>query len=385
MNNFVYTIPTTVYFGKGQIENIGKEAVKHSKNALIVFGGGSVKKNGIFQDAVKYLEAEGVSITELGGVEPNPRIETVAKGKEICLEKGIDLIIPIGGGSTIDCAKAIAAAVKYDGNPWEIVEDSTLIKAALPVIAVLTLAATGSEMDKVAVISNMATNQKIGTRDECMRPVAAIMDPEYTYSVNKYQTGSGTADILSHIMESYFSNVNSFIHSRVCEALMKTVVHFGPIALEQPDNYEARANLMWAGSWAINDFLKLGNEVGWSVHPMEHELSAFYDITHGVGLAILTPHWMRKVLSEKTVDKFCEFAENLWGIAPCDDKYEMAEKGIQATADFFEALGMPKTLAEVGIDEEHFQRMAEKCSKRLESGYVPLSVPEIVEVFEAAK
>lgn len=385
MNNFVYTIPTTVYFGKGQIENIGKEAKKYGTEALIVYGGGSVKKNGIFDSAVKYLEAEGINIYELGGVEPNPKIETVAAGKEICIEKNIDVIIPIGGGSTIDCAKAIAAAVKYDGNPWEIVEDSSLIKDAMPVIAVLTLAATGSEMDKVAVISNMATNQKIGTRAECMRPVAAIMDPEYTYSVNKYQTGSGTADILSHIMESYFSNVNSFIHSRVCEALMKTVIHFGPIALEDPENYEARANLMWAGSWAINDFLKLGNEVGWSVHPMEHELSAFYDITHGVGLAILTPHWMRKVLSDSTVDKFCEYAENVWNIEREVDKFAMAEKGIKATADFLISLGMPTTLKEVGIDEEHFQRMAEKCSHRLASGYVPLTVPEIVEVFEMAK
>lgn len=384
MNNFVYTIPTTVYFGKGQIENIGKEAIKYGNKALIVYGGGSVKKNGIFDEASKYLKNAEIEIFELGGVEPNPKIETVAKGAEICRKEKIDILIPIGGGSTIDCSKAIAAAAKYDGEPWDIVEDPNKIKDALPVIAVLTLAATGSEMDKIAVISNIKINEKIGTRNELLRPVAAILDPSYTMSVSKYQTGSGSADILSHIMESYFSNVNSFIHSRVCEALMKTVIHFAPIALEDPQNYEARANLMWASSWAINDFLKLGNEVGWSVHPMEHELSAFYDITHGVGLAIMTPHWMRKVLNEDTVDKFCEFAHNVWNVPMMEDKYEMANKGINKTAEFFVSLGMPTKLKEVGIDEENITKMAVKCEKRLALGYVPLNSKEIEEVFKNA-
>lgn len=384
MNNFIYTIPTTVYFGKGQIENIGVEAAKYGKNTLIVYGGGSVKKNGIFSEAVKFLEAEGAEIFELGGVEPNPKIETVAKGANICREKSIDVIIPIGGGSTIDCAKAIAAAAKYNGEPWDIVVDPDKIEGAIPVIAVLTLAATGSEMDKIAVISNMKINEKIGTRNEHLRPVAAILDPTYTMSVSKYQTGSGSADIMSHILESYFSNVNSFIHSRVCEALMKTVIEFGPKAIDEPENYEARANLMWASSWAINDFLKLGNEVGWSVHPMEHELSAFYDITHGVGLAILTPYWMRKVLSDNTVDKFCEYAHNVWEINYEEDKFAMANKGIAKTEEFFEKLGMPKTLTEVGIDEENLSKMAEKCVGRLAAGYVPLTVDEIEDIFRSA-
>lgn len=384
MNNFIYTIPTTVYFGKGQIENIGVEAAKYGKKVLIVFGGGSVKKNGIFDEAVKFLNKEGVEVFELGGVEPNPKIETVAKGANICREKNIDVIIPIGGGSTIDCSKAIAAAAKYDGEPWDIVVAPDKIEEAIPVIAVLTLSATGSEMDKIAVISNMEINEKIGTRNELLRPVAAILDPTYTMSVSKYQTGSGSADIMSHILESYFSNVNSFIHSRVCEALMKTVVEFGPKAIKEPKNYEARANLMWASSWAINDFLKLGNEVGWSVHPMEHELSAFYDITHGVGLAILTPHWMRKVLSEKTVDKFCEYAHNVWEIPYKSDKFQMANKGIEKTAQFFVELGMPTTLAEVGIGEENISKMAQKCVSRLQAGYVPLTVEEIEDIFRKA-
>lgn len=384
MNNFIYNIPTKVYFGEGQMAHIGEETAKYGKRALIVYGGGSIKKNGIFDEALKSLEAAEVEVFELGGVEPNPKIETVIKGAKLCREKNIDVLIAIGGGSTIDCTKVIAAASKYDGEAWDIVVDPDKIKAALPVISVLTLAATGSEMDNIAVISNMEINEKIGTRNEAMRPAVSFLDPTYTMSVSKYQTGSGSADILSHIMESYFSNVNSFMHSRICEALMKTVIEFAPKALKNPNDYEARANLMWASSWAINDFLKLGNEVGWSVHPMEHELSAFYDITHGVGLAILTPHWMRMVLNHKTVDKFCEFAQNVWNVSPKDDKFATATEGIEKTAEFFKALGMPQTLTEVNIDEEHLAKMAQKCAPRLAGGYVPLTEEEILSIFKNA-
>ena len=299
MENFIYSIPTTIYFGKGQIEHVSQAVRPYGKKALIVYGGGSVKKNGIFDRVTEILEHEGIAWEELGGVEPNPRIETVRKGAEFCKAGNIEVVLPIGGGSTIDCAKIIAAGALYDGDAWDLVLDGKKIQAALPIVAVLTLAATGSEMDTAAVISDMASNNKLGTKSEHIRPKAAIMDPSYTETVNAWHTAAGTADIMSHILESYFSNAEGYMQDRMAEGLLKTCIQFGIRAVEHPDDYEARANLMWAGSWAINDFLKLGKLVPWSVHPMEHELSAYYDITHGAGLAILTPHWMRHVLNNQ--------------------------------------------------------------------------------------
>lgn len=384
MQNFVYTVPTTVYFGKGQIENLGKEACRYGKKALIVYGGGSIKRNGIFDAAVKSLQACGVSYEELGGVEPNPRLTTVEKGAAACREKGIDMVIPIGGGSAIDCAKVIAAAAKYDKDAWDLVLDPSKIRDALPILTVLTLAATGSEMDSIAVISNEETKQKLGTRNEWMRPKASVLDPEYTFSVNKYQTGAGTADMMSHVLENYFSKAEGFMQDRVAEALLKTIIEYGITALEHPDDYEARANLMWTGSWAINDFLQLGKPVAWSVHPMEHELSAYYDITHGAGLAILTPHWMRAVLNDDTVDKFYTYGINVWNLEESSDKYEVANLAIDCTAAFFEELEMPKTLRQAGIDDKLLDVMAEHAAEHLAGAYVPLDKEQVLEIYKKA-
>lgn len=302
MNHFVYTVPTAIYFGKGQIEKLPEIVGAWGKRVLIVYGGGSIRKNGIFDRAVELLDAAGISWIELGGVDPNPRIETVRKGVEICRQEKIEVLLPIGGGSSIDCAKVVAAGACYDGDPWDLVLDSRKITKALPVISVLTLAATGSEMDTAAVISDLERGDKIGTKSEYMRPKASILDPSYTETVNAWHTASGTADIMSHIFEAYFSNTEGYMQDRMAEGLLKTCIEFGIRAVKNPEDYEARANLMWAGSWAINDFLKLGKEVAWSVHPMEHELSAYYDITHGAGLAVLTPHWMRHVLNDRTAE-----------------------------------------------------------------------------------
>jgi len=252
------------------------------------------------------------------------------------------------------------------------------------VVSVVTLAATGSEMDPFAVISDLEKNEKLGTGNECTRPVASILDPTYTETVNAYHTAAGTADIMSHTFEAYFSRNIGYMQDRMAEGILKTCIEFGVKAVKDPHDYEARANLLWASSWAINHFLRLGKDVGWSVHPMEHELSAFYDITHGVGLAILTPHWMNYVLSEDTVDKFFEYAVNVWGVRPDADKWEGAGEAIYRTAEYFKAMGLPTTLREVGIDDSRFAEMAQKAASNMGATYVKLTAEDVEAIFRAA-
>lgn len=385
MDNFVYEIPTTIYFGKGQVKHIGEIISQYGKNVLIVYGGGSIKRNGIYDDVTSIFKKSGITYHELSGVEPNPRITTVREGVALCRKEKIDVILPIGGGSTIDCAKVIAGAVSYEGDAWDIVIDPSKVVSVLPIITILTLSATGSEMDTFAVISDMEANDKIGTSHEDMRPKASILDPSYTFSVPAYQTAAGTADIMSHIFECYFSRVEGYMQNRMAEGLLKTCIEFGVTAIQSPEDYEARANLMWASSWAINNFIKLGKIVAWSVHPMEHQLSAYYDITHGVGLAILTPHWMEYVLNDETVHKFCEYGKNVWGIDGGKDPFEIAHEAIRYTKEYFVKMGIPMTLREVGIvDDHYFDIMAEKACDGLENAFVALTKEDIKEIFKRA-
>ena len=384
MQNFNYSIPTKVYFGKGQIKKLAKIS-QFGNNVLMVYGGGSIKNNGVYDKAAAILRESGISFFELSGVDPNPRIETVALGAKICREKEIDAVLAIGGGSTIDCAKMIAAAAKYDGDPWDLVLDGQKIKEALPIACVLTLAATGSEMDGFAVISDMNKNDKLDTASQLIKPAFSILDPKFTYSVSKKQTAAGTADIMSHVFEVYFTREkDAYLQARMCEAVLKTCIKYGPVAMENPEDYEARANLMWASSLAINGLLSYGSDVQWCVHPMEHELSAFYDITHGDGLAILTPVWLDYVLSEDSLDKFVEFGINVWGIDAKEDPQRIAEKAIEQTRAFFDSLGLPKTLSEVGIGEENLAQMAEKLDGQLTDTYIPLTGKEVLEIYKNA-
>ncbi|MEG1192936.1 MAG: iron-containing alcohol dehydrogenase [Clostridia bacterium] len=386
MNNFDYTIPTLIHFGKGAISHL-TEIAAYGKKVLLVYGGGSIKRSGLYDTAMALLKGAGVAVCELGGVEPNPRIESVRKGVQICQKEGVDAVLAVGGGSAIDCAKVIAAGTKYAGDAWDLVLDSGLIKGSLPVFSVLTLSATGSEMDPFAVISDLGKKQKLAVASAHVTPKMSILDPTYTFTVPKNQTAAGTADIISHTFENYFTNVTgAYVQARLAEALLKTCFHYGPIALEKPDDYEARANLMWASSLAINGLIKYGAEVDWTVHPMEHELSAFYDITHGEGLAILTPHWMRKVLNERTIEQFVQYGINVWGIDATLSKEAIAAQAIDRTAAFFKEMGLPTTLGEVGIaDETNFRTMAENCQPALKGALVNLSVEDVVDIYRAAK
>lgn len=386
MENFNYSIPTKVYFGKGQVKNLAVIIKEYGNKVLIVYGGGSIKKIGLYDKITKIFNDNKISYVELSGVEPNPRIETVRKGIEICRKNNVEVVLAVGGGSTIDCSKVIAAGIKYNGDPWDLVTVPKKINEVLPIITILTLAATGSEMDEFAVISDMSTNQKIGTGHENMKPKASILDPEYTYSVPKNQTAAGTADIMSHIFENYFNHCEAVdIQDSTAEGLLRACIKYGKIAIEEPDNYDARSNLMWASSLAINGLISYGTNAPWVVHPMEHELSAFYDITHGVGLAILTPHWMKYSLDDNTVYKFAQYGINVWEIDKNLDKFEIANKAIEMTAEFFKELGIPSTLKEVGIEEEKLAIMAKKAvNPYFKYTFKPLNEEDVLNIFKAA-
>ncbi len=380
MENFIYDIPTTVYFGKGQLHQLESIIREYGKRVLLVYGGGSIKRNGIYDEVVLQLQKAGREYVELAGVEPNPSLHTVEKGVAVCRREQVDVIVAIGGGSAIDCAKVVSAAVCSDQTPWELVLHPGEIKQALPVIAVLTIAATGSEMDHIAVITNPETKEKIGTRNPLLRPKAAILDPTFTFSVSAYQSACGVADIMSHTMESYFAREEAELQDRFAEGILKVCIKYGPIVLQEPTHYEARANLMWAASWAINDMLKLGHMTPWSVHPMEHPLSAYYSVTHGEGLAILTPHWMEYVLCEDTVDRLARFAREIWQVEE-KDRWDMAREGIERLRGFYEQLHLRSSLGELGIDETHLDAMAMDAARQTVNGYVSLSAEDVKNIY----
>ncbi|WP_291571166.1 iron-containing alcohol dehydrogenase [Clostridium sp. UBA4548] len=386
MKNFNYSIPTEIFFGEGQIKVLPEQIKKYGSKVLIVYGGGSIKKNGVYDKVVELLNSNEIKFWELSGVDPNPRITSVRKGIELCRDNNIEFILPVGGGSSIDCSKVIAAGYYYEGEPWDIVLDSSKISNALPIGTILTLAATGSEMNAGAVITNMDTNQKLGTGNPSMKPKFSILDPTYTFTVPKNQTAAGTVDIMSHVFENYFSSTKgAYVQNRLSEAIIKTCIHYGKIAMDEPENYEARANLMWSSSLALNGLLGYGKESRWSVHPMEHELSAYYDITHGVGLGILTPYWMEYVLNENTVENFVEYGINVWGINPNGDKFSIAKAAIEKTKEFFVSLGIPMHLKEVGIGEEKLHIMAKAATKHGSLGlFRPLDENDVLNIYKAA-
>lgn len=385
MNKFVFNVPTKVYFGENQLANLGKELKKYGSRVLLVYGGGSIKKTGLYGKVTAEIRDAELELFELGGIEPNPRVASVNKGAELCKKEHIDVLLAVGGGSVIDAAKFIGAAAFYDGDAWDILTRKTRVRNCLPIVTVLTLAATGSEMDAGGVISNPETKEKIAGGHPSMLPKASFLAPGNTYSVSAYQTACGAADIISHILEVYF-NMEQDLYMLDCmaEGLMKTVIKFAPIALKEPENYEARANLMWAATWAINGFLDGGKRQAWSCHPMEHELSAFYDITHGLGLAILTPRWMEYTLDETTVSKFRQFGCNVFDIDKNIEPMAAARKSIEMLSGFFFTdLGLAGTLTEIGIDGSNFEVMAEKaCGGGVLPGFKSLDQKDIENIFK---
>lgn len=382
MVNFDYQTPTRLIFGEGVIAKLPSVMAQFGKRILLTYGGGSIKKIGLY-DKVKELLAD-YEIYELPGIQPNPKYDpSVLDGVRICKEQAIDVILSVGGGSVLDCSKAIAAGAKYDGDPWDLISYKVKAQAALPIVDILTLAATGSEYDCGGVISRTETNDKIGYMDPHLFPVCSFLDPTYTFTVSKKQTAAGCADAMNHVMEQYFAEDTTLLNDGFCESELRSLMYNTRIALEHPDDYRARAELMLCCTYGCNGILSLGNsESGWPCHGIEHALSAYYDITHGEGLAIITPHWMRHILNDRTVDRFVKYGVNVFGIDSSLDKYEIAEKAIQATYDFFASIGIPMHLRELGIDESRVGEMAHHIAvnEGLEQAYVPLSEEDIAEI-----
>lgn len=383
MNNFNFCVPTDIRFGRGQMECLPEELTRYGKKILLVYGGGSIKTTGLYDRVMELLK--DFELFELPGIEPNPKLSSVRKGTEICKKENVDMILAVGGGSCIDAAKHIACSACYEGDPWDLVLDRGKVIKALPVAVVLTICATGSEMNSGAVISNEETKEKLEINTPLLYPAISICDPTYLFTLPAKQTAAGTADIISHVFEQYFQpNDGAYITDRLSESVLKTCFHYGLTALKEPENYEARSNLMWASTIGLNHLLTVGKGGAWSVHPIEHELSAYYDITHGVGLAILTPAWMKYVLCDRTVERFAMYAENVWGIAG-EDKYAEANEGIARTELFFRSMGLPTRLSEVGIGPEKFEEMAAEAVRTsgvAAKAYCPLQKEDIVRIFE---
>ena len=382
MRNFRLNMPTEIFFGRNQIEVLSKQLKKDGvKSVLLAYGHGSIKRSGLYDKIISILNENSVKITELAGIDPNPRITSVAKGAELCRENKVDLIIAAGAGSVIDCCKAIAAARYYNGDPWDFFIRKTSVKKALPICAILTLAATGSEMNGGCVLTNEKTQEKLPMGSVRLKPKFSILDPTYTFTLPKNQTVAGIADIMSHVFEQYFSYPEAALQDYMSEAVLKTVIENAPIVLEEPENYDARANIMWAGTVALNGLLELGKDGDWATHMIEHELSAKYDITHGVGLAILTPSWMKKVIDEKNCAKFAKYGRNVWGITEKDDM-KAGLQAIDKTAGFFKSLGLPQKLSEIGIDGSKFEEMAASALKNSRIGtFKELNKEDIVEIY----
>ncbi len=364
MHAFQFKNPTKIVFGEGRLSQLSKELQVHgASNVLLVYGGGSIKKNGIYDSVIGQLKEANISVIELPGIEPNPRVSTVRKGIDLCREYGVDFILAVGGGSVLDAAKAIAAGVPYKGDVWDFLMQKASIESALPIGTVLTLAATGSEMNGSAVITNWEEKLKKAFGSIHVYPRFSILDPSLTYSVPADQTVNGIVDIMSHVFEQYFSlTTDTPLQERFCESILKTVIENGEIALREPNHYAARANLMLSGTYALNGgMISVGMENDWASHGIEHEVSAIYDIAHGAGLAIIFPNWMRYVYQER-IERFVQYAVRVWEIDPAgktDD--EVALAGIQATRDYFTRIGAPASLADVNIDDANLDRMANEA------------------------
>lgn len=386
MQNFNYCTPTRLIFGEGVIKDLPEVMSHYGKKTLLTYGGGSIKKIGLY-DKVKEL-LEGYEIYELANIMPNPKYDpSVLDGVRMCKQHNIDAILSVGGGSVLDCSKAIAGGAKYDGEPWDLITYKAETKDALPIVDIITLAATGSEYDAGGVISRTETNDKTCYSDPHLYPEVSFLDPTYTFTVSKKQTSAGIADAMNHIFEQYFCEDSTILNDGFMEAGLRSLMINGRKCLENPEDYNARAEMMLVCTYGCNDIYSLGNsQSGWPCHGMEHALSAYYDITHGEGLAIITPRWMKHILSEKTVDRFVKYGINVFGIDESLDKMVIANKAIDETYKFFESINIPMHLKDVGIDESRINEMAKHVADNegLENAWAPLLQEDIAAIFRAS-
>lgn len=386
MQNFNYCTPTRLIFGEGVIKDLPEVMSHYGKKILLTYGGGSIKKIGLYDKVLELLK--GYEIYELPNIMPNPKYDpSVLDGVRMCKEHNIDVILSVGGGSVLDCSKAIAGGAKYDGEPWDLITYKAETKAALPIVDIITLAATGSEYDAGGVISRTETNDKTCYSDPHLYPKVSFLDPIYTFTVSKKQTSAGIADAMNHIFEQYFCEDSTILNDGFMEAGLKSLMINGRKCLDNPEDYNARAEMMLVCTYGCNDIYSLGNsQSGWPCHGMEHALSAYYDITHGEGLAIITPRWMKHILSDKTVDRFLKYGVNVFGIDSNLDKMEIANKAIEETYKFYESINIPMHLKDVGIDESRINEMAKHVADNegLENAWAPLLQEDIAAIFRAS-
>jgi alcohol dehydrogenase YqhD (iron-dependent ADH family) len=343
MNNFAYYNPTRLIFGKGQIAQLRAELERYGKRVLLAYGGGSIKRSGVYDEVMAILREMGATVHELAGIEPNPRLSTVHKGVDICRKEQIDLILAVGGGSVIDCVKAIAVGVKYDGDVWDVITRKGKATGALPFGTVLTLAATGSEMNAGSVITNWETQQKVGwSAAPHSYPAFSILDPVYTFTVPKDQTAYGAVDTMAHVLEQYFpGTANQPLQDRWMEGVLRSVIEAAPKALATPTEYEARETLMYCATMALNGTLAMGTAGDWATHSLEHAVSAVYDIPHGGGLAILFPNWMKYCL-DTNPGRFAQLAIRVFGVDPAGrPDREVGLEGIERLKQFWTGIGAP--------------------------------------------
>ncbi|MFQ6034278.1 MAG: iron-containing alcohol dehydrogenase [Sedimentisphaerales bacterium] len=387
MENFEFSSPTKIIFGKGTEQRTGEEVKLYSSRILFLYGSGSIKKTGLYDRIAVSLKTSRVDFVELPGVQPNPRLGLIEEGISICKEEGIDFILAVGGGSVIDSAKAIGAGVCYDGPVWDFFPATMAVTECLPIGVVLTIPAAGSEASQFAVITREDTKQKLPMRGEALRPRFAILNPELTFTLPPYQTACGCVDIMGHVFERYFTTVPDVdLTDRLCEAVLRTVIANAPIVLAEPENYAARAEIMWAATLAHNDLLSTGRIGDWSSHRIEHELSAIYDITHAAGLAVVYPAWM-KYSFKKDIKRFVQFAVRVWGVdLSFETEERIALEGIRRMESFFKELGLAVRLRELNISPERFDEMAEKCAAYWSSGgnYQKLEKQVVKDILELA-
>ena len=388
MDNFNFYSPTEFVFGRDRENETGKYVKKYGgTRVLIHYGSGSAVKSGLLDRVKKSLDIEGVFYTELGGVKPNPRDTLVYEGIEICRRENIDFILCVGGGSVIDSAKGIAAGALYDGDFWDFYTDKAEIEKALPVGTVLTIAAAGSEGSGASVVTQESTKLKRDTGSDLLRPKFSVLNPQLTCTLPAFQTACGAADIMAHVFERYFTNTTEVeITDRLCEAVLLTMIKETPRVIADPDNYEARANIMWAGTVAHNDIVGVGRIQDWNCHAIEHELSGMYDVAHGAGLAVIMPSWMEFVMSHNVM-RFAQMAVRVFG---CQMNFEnpevTAKEGIRAFRSFLHSIGLPVNFAELGAREEDIPALVKNLGlgDGKTGGFVNLSSDDVAEIYRIA-
>ena len=386
MQNFEYCTPTRLLFGRGVVNQLTEVMQPLGKRVLMTYGGGSIKRSGLYQKVKDLLK--DFDLFELSGIEPNPKYtQSVVPGVKMCKEHHIDVILAVGGGSVLDCSKAIAAGACYDGEPWDLITYKAKAQRALPIVDIMTMAATGSEYDAGGVITRVESNDKLGYIDPLLYPVCSLLDPELTFTVPLKHTLAGVADAMNHVMEQFFCADHTILNDAMCIGALRSLMTNVRRVIDNPEDYDARAEIFLTCTLGCNDIYSLGNSSSrWPLHAMEHTLSAYYDITHGEGLAIITPRWMQHILNDNTLERFVTYGTQLFGIDAQLPPMQIAQEAIQRTHDFFLSIGIPMTLTQVGIDNSRLAEMAAHTQRvsHLEYAWAPLTEQDIEAIYRAS-